>query len=281
MLHNKMTITSLKKRNLFKDRLDSRECIMRYLYFIGTAGSGKSSLVGAFQEWMDFHGLDCITLNLDPGAEMVPYDPDVDIRDWVRLGEVMSEYGLGPNGAQIVASDLMAVNVREWAPTVKTFQTNYVLVDTPGQMELFAFRQSSSAIIEELGKEDSFLNFLSDPALSKTPSGFVSSLMLCAVTQFRFAIPIINILSKADLLKEEELETIQNWSRDPYALYNALTERDLSAQTIMSIEFFKAMENVGMYKEIIPVSSETDIGMEDIYNSVQQFFEGGEDLRPD
>ena len=36
-----------------------------------------------------------------------------------------------------------------------------------------------------------------------------------------------------------------------------------------------------MYKRLHPVSSEALFGFEDIYNQVQQVFEGGEDLRPD
>lgn len=254
---------------------------MRYIFFIGTAGSGKTSLVRAYKEWLDSLNIDSIIVNLDPGADFVPYQPDVDIRDWVHLDEVMKDYSLGPNGAQVVASDLMAINAKEWVPTVKEFRTNFVLIDTPGQMELFAFRQSSAAIIEELGKEDSFLVFLSDPTLARTPTGFVSDMMLCAVTQFRFDLPILNVLSKADMLKEEEVEELQGWSRDPYALYNALTEKDMSSQTVMSIEFFKAMENVGMYSEITPVSAEESTGLEDIYNTIQQYFEGGEDLTRD
>lgn len=254
---------------------------MRYLYFIGTAGSGKSTLVQAFKEWLDVQSIDSIIVNLDPGADFVPYQADVDIRDWVNLGEVMRDYSLGPNGAQVVASDLMAINHKEWTTVIKQFRTDYVLIDTPGQMELFAFRQSSTAIIEELGKEDGFLIFLSDPTLARTPNGFTSDLMLCAITQFRYDLPIVNLLSKADMLKEEELEEMLAWSRDPYALYNALTERDMSAQSLMSIELFKAMENVGMYKELTPVSAEEGTGMEDIYSAVQLFFEGGEDLGRD
>ncbi|NLK25108.1 MAG: GTPase [Euryarchaeota archaeon] len=251
---------------------------MRYIYFIGTAGSGKSTLVQAFKFWLDTQSIDSIIVNLDPGADFVPYEADVDIRDWVDLDEIMREYSLGPNGAQVVAADLMAINARKWAPMVKEFRTNFVLIDTPGQMELFAFRQSSTAIIEELGKEDSFLIFLSDPTLSKTPNGFVSDLMLCGITQFRFDIPILNLLSKSDILKEEEIEELREWSRDPYALYSALTEREISAQSIMSIELFKAMESVGMYKELTPVSAEEGVGMEDLYAAVQMYFEGGEDL---
>ncbi|WP_019178751.1 ATP/GTP-binding protein [Methanomassiliicoccus luminyensis] len=251
---------------------------MRYIYFIGTAGSGKSSMVQAYKEWLDNQGIDSIIVNLDPGTDFIPYEADVDIRDWINLGEVMKDYSLGPNGAQIVASDLMAVNTKEWVPAVKKMETNFALIDTPGQMELFAFRQSSTNLVEELGQEDGFLVFLSDPTLARTPNGFVSDMMLAAITQFRFSLPILNVLSKADLLTEEQLEGMGNWSRDPYALYNALTEREMSSQSVMSIEFLKAMENVGMYKELTPVSSEQGTGMEDIYNTIQQYFEGGEDL---
>jgi len=250
---------------------------MHYLYFIGTAGSGKSSLVQAFGEWLDSNGINSIIVNLDPGADFIPYQADVDIRDWIHLDEIMRDYSLGPNGAQIVASDLMAVNSKEWVPTVKKMETDYCLIDTPGQMELFAFRQSSAALIDELGREDSFLVFLSDPTLARTPNGFVSDMMLCGITQFRFSLPILNVLSKSDMLKEEEMEELANWSRDSYALYNSLTDRDMSSQSVISIEFLKAMESVGMYKELSPVSALEGTGMEDIYNAVQQYFEGGED----
>jgi len=251
------------------------------IYFIGTAGSGKSSLVWAFKEWMTLQGLDCITVNLDPGAEYIPYDPDVDIRDWVKVEEVMRDYSLGPNGAQIVCADMMALNAKELADVIEKFRTPYVLVDTPGQMELFAFRQSSQVIVDALGREDSFLVFLSDPALARTPNGFVSTLLLCATVQFRFSVPFLNVLSKSDTLDEKHLAQLKEWADEPDALYAALTEGDFSAHNIQSIEFLKAMESVGVYRELTPVSAQTPFGIEDIYNAVQQSMEGGEDLQRD
>lgn len=254
---------------------------VQLIYFIGTAGSGKSTMVHAFRQWMDLQGLDCISVNLDPGAELLPYPAEVDIRDWIRLSNVMEEYGLGPNGAQIVSSDLMALNISEWAPIIDDFKTDYVLIDTPGQMELFTFRQSSELIIDQLGRQDSFLVFLSDPQLCKTPNGYVSSLMLCALTHFRFSIPILNVLSKSDLLSDAEIEMILEWSASPELLNSSLAERGFSTQSMINLEFLHAMENIGMYREITPVSSQQLTGMEDIYNAVQQSFMGGEDLAPD
>ncbi|MCX6651334.1 MAG: ATP/GTP-binding protein [Methanomassiliicoccales archaeon] len=253
---------------------------MRYIYFVGTAGSGKSSLIYAFKEWLTLQGLDSVTVNLDPGVENMPYEADVDIRDWVRVSDVMEEYGLGPNGAQIVAADLMAVNAKDLAESIEKFQTNYVLVDTPGQIELFAFRQSSEVIMEELGKEDACLLFLADPSLCKSPSGFVSSVMLAATVHFRFNVPFFTVLSKSDLLKQEEQDAIIGWSESSDALYGAITDK-IDSRTLLGIELFKALESIGAYKKMVPASATEPSGLEDIYNMVQQSFEGGEDLTND
>ena len=154
---------------------------MKFIYFVGTAGSGKSTLVRAYREWLDTTGVDAITINLDPGVDRLPYDADVDIREWVALDEVMAEFNLGPNGAQIVASDLMAVNIEKMKDVVDDFDTTYALVDTPGQLELFAFRESPKAIVDAFGKNDSMVVYLSDPMLCKTSNGFISNMVLASL----------------------------------------------------------------------------------------------------
>lgn len=232
----------------------------------------------AFKEWAAYQGYDAITVNLDPGAETIPYEPDVDIRDWISLKEVMEEYGLGPNGAQIMAADLIALNAKEVAEVLQEYRTDYFLVDTPGQMELFTFRESSRVVIDAFRREASFLLYLSDAILSRQPSGLVSSLLLGATCQFRHAVPYLSVLSKSDLLTEEELERVVQWSSDPYALYDGLVEEGVSPRSVLDVEFLKALEAIGVYKRLMPVSSELPYGMEDIYNAVQEVFAGGEDL---
>jgi len=255
--------------------------VARNLYFIGTAGSGKTSMTRAFRLWMESQGLDCVQVNLDPGADTLPYEPEVDIRDWVRLDEVMEQHGLGPNGAQVVAADMLALNANEVANVLETFETNYFLIDTPGQMELFTFREASRVIIDAFGREDTALVYLNDPALVKQPSGYISSVLLAATTQFRHSVPFVNVLSKSDLLTPEELEQVVKWSLDAFALYDALVKGDMTPKTTLDVSFFESLETIGVYKRLHPVSAETLFGFEEIYSQVQQVFEGGEDLRPD
>ncbi len=239
------------------------------VYFIGTAGSGKTHLLAAFSEWLEFHQIDHVTVNLDPGSEEMPYTPDVDIRDYFTLSDVMLKYGVGPNGAQILSADLLGAEIDEIKDEIDYHDVPYVLIDTPGQMELFTLRRTSEIIINALGR-DSAAVFLFDPVISKTPDGFVSITFLMASSIFRLKIPHIPVLSKCDLLGEREIERIESWS-DPDVLYSELgsgVEREL----------FHVVREAGLLQKPIPVSAKEGYGMEDIYDRIQEIFYGGEDM---
>jgi hypothetical protein len=251
------------------------------LYFIGTAGSGKTTLCKAFHDWMRIHGYNSITINLDPGVDYLPYAPDIDIRDWIVLSDIMAEYNLGPNGAQIVCADMLALKAGEVKKVIETFRADYILIDLPGQIELFNFRTASNYVINTFGIENTIIAFLFDPVLSKTPSGFVSLLMLCATVQFRFGLPTVNVLAKSDVLNKDEIEKTLLWSKDFYSLYNALMDSKPEMHASLNIELFKALENLGTYKTLIPVSAEKREGLEDLYDAAQEVYMGGEDLSKD
>ena len=184
------------------------------VFVVGTAGAGKSSLVTAFQRWARFLEVDVMAINLDPGAERVHYDPEFDVRDLVSLSDVMSEYDLGPNGAQILAADLVASQAEDVFEEIEGLSGDMLIVDTPGQVELFAFREASSHLVEVLGQGRACLVFLFDPMLSRTPSGFVSQMLLSSIVHFRLGLPTANFLSKTDdidaIFKTPEAITIKS-----------------------------------------------------------------------
>ena len=252
-----------------------------FVYFIGTAGSGKSTLTYNFQHWMSHRGLDAITVNLDPGAENLPYDPDVDIRDWISLKEIMDSYGLGPNGAQIACADMLALNTEDIKKSIESFKTDYVLMDTPGQLELFVFREAGKYIIKFLNPERTIIAYLLDPALAKTASGFVSQLLLSISTNFRLGQSQINILSKADMLSDKELKQIEKWSNEPDELGNAITKEEASVHREMSEGILQLINEFESQSKIFPTGKEKFFGIEDLYTQIQLQFEGGEDLMSD
>ncbi|HYA58582.1 MAG TPA: ATP/GTP-binding protein [Thermoplasmata archaeon] len=250
------------------------------VYFTGTAGAGKTSLVRAFSEWMKTAGYDTTVVNLDPGVEGDELAPDVDIREWVRLSDLEDEYGLGPNGAQVAAADMIALKVFEVRQAVQELKSDYVLVDTPGQIELFAFREASKAIVDALSGDRSVLTFLFDPTLARTPGGFVSLRMLSASVEFRFRLPTLNLLAKSDVLTPEQLAELIGWSEEPDRLYEAVTRETPTPDVQLSTELFRAVETMSPLSSLLPTSAKDGSGLEAFYQSCQQVFGGGEDVEP-
>ncbi len=249
-----------------------------FLYIVGTAGSGKSTLTGSLREWMIAQGYEAITVNLDPGADELPYTPDIDIRHYVNLADVMDEFGLGPNGAQVAAADLVALNLEPIKEAVEEMTDGFILVDTPGQIELFTFRQSTKQIIDSLWPERSAILFLFDPFLSSTPNGFITLQMLFATTRFRFDLPMTGALTKIDLLEEDKMAEILSWINHPDILYDTAMSKSASMEKEMGLVVFRMLEEMSASGNLIPVCSADSYGMPDIYNYLQQLFIGGEDV---
>ena len=252
-----------------------------FVYFIGTAGSGKSTLTHVFKQWMNQCGNDAVTVNLDPGAENLPYVPDIDIRDWISLKEIMDSYELGPNGAQIACADMIALNTDDIKKSIESFKTDYILIDTPGQLELFVFREAGKFIVKFLNPNRSIVAYLLDPALAKTASGFVSQLLLSINTSFRLDLPQVNILSKADILSDEELEIIKRWSNIPEALEDSINKENASVHREMSEKISNIIKEFQDEIKLYPTGKENLQGIEDLYSAIQLIFEGGEDILSD
>jgi hypothetical protein len=74
---------------------------------------------------------------------------------------------------------------------------------------------------------------------------------------------------------------VLDWSQEPDALYDGLMQEQASSRSVLSNELFYALQNIGVYRELTPVSSEIPFGLEELYNIIQQSYEGGEDLSRD
>ena len=96
------------------------------------------------------------TINLDPACLEVPYPCNIDIRDTVNYKEVMKQYSLGPNGAIITSLNLFSTKFEQVIELIekRANECEYVLLDTPGQIEVFTWSASGSIITETLVSEN-------------------------------------------------------------------------------------------------------------------------------
>ena len=248
---------------------------MPIVFIIGTAGSGKSLFTAAFSEWLKMSKQDVAVVNLDPGVLKLPYSPDVDIRNYVDVGNLMEKYELGPNGALILAADLIADEIENVTKDVESANADLVLVDTPGQMELFAFRASGPYIVNELTKEPKALVYLFDSVFSVNPLNYVSNMFLSAAVYNRFFQPQVHLLSKCDLLPRKEVDKITDWSANPQALESAIEQLE-GEKRLFSRNMMRAIIQLGMKFMLIPVSAKTNEGLNNFNTVMERILTGGE-----
>ena len=254
------------------------------IYILGPAGCGKSTFTGNFYEWMINSHYDAGIINLDPGAELLPYTPNFDIKEIVSTSELMETEKLGPNGAQIAAADIMAMHAADIREKIEDISAPYVLVDTPGQMELFVYRNSGPHIVNNLNRERSASVYIFDPFLISKPEHFISAYLLHKSVHFRLGLPMINILGKSDMVEDKIIDRIVNWVYNPNMIYDELISDSINKTTMereLAIEITRAIENTFSHHSIIPVSNVELSGMEDVYSDIQNIFFFGEDLVPE
>jgi GTPase SAR1 family protein len=244
---------------------------------LGTAGSGKTTLTAALLDFLLDNELDAIALNLDPAVETLPYKPDIDVRKYVNARDLMENMGLGPNGALIAAIDMLALNLDPLKEELDSIKANYVLIDTPGQMELFAFRETGPLVIKALvGDMKSVALFLIDAVQASKPANFFSSLLLSASTQVRIMLPQLNVLTKTDLVPDNIVEEIIGFHENPEELATKVVE-DRGASLMWGEEDVLSMVEKLSTMDIIPVSSRKMTGIDNLYAYIQRVVAGGED----
>jgi len=249
---------------------------MYLVFIIGTAGSGKSVLTTAFYEWLKVGKQKAAIVNLDPGVVNLPYVPDIDIRDYIDVRSLMEAHDLGPNGALVLAADLIAEEAERLGGEIEELQSDVVIVDTPGQMELFAFRASGPYIAEELTKAPKAIVYLFDAVFSFNPLNYVSNMFLSAAVYNRFFLPQVHVLSKCDLIPPEEVERIVEWSTEPEALELVIEEKLSGTRMLLSRDMMQAIHRLGLEFELIPVSGKTNEGLIELSGALERILAGGE-----
>lgn len=248
---------------------------LKAIFLTGTAGSGKSTLCSVLHPWYEDKNATVASVNLDPGAQDLPYEPDVDIRDFIDLSTVMQNYQLGPNGALIMAADLIATRINDVQETLDSLNPDYAIFDTPGQIELFAYRNSGPYLIDNLQSEGKTVLFLFDSTLVSTPSNFVSIALLGASIQMRLKVPQISVLSRKDLLGPN-LKKVLSWASNVHRLEDALREESRHTYELDTF-VLRDMARTGVSYELYPISSSNREGVMDLSAVITRQLSQGEE----
>ncbi|KAK8833944.1 GPN-loop GTPase 3 [Tritrichomonas musculus] len=174
---------------------------------IGPAGSGKSTYIYRTAKYFETIKRIVHCVNLDPAADTLLYEPDIDIRNVINVQDVMKKMNYGPNGALIYCMEKITSRRSNWFDeAIGEHQYDYLLIDMPGQIELY----SHMSILPELMKVlvsknyNVLLIYMMDAQFASDPAKFLSASLVALSTMTMLEMPHINVLSKCDLLTEEQ-----------------------------------------------------------------------------
>ncbi|CAN0380102.1 unnamed protein product [Lampetra fluviatilis] len=239
------------------------------LIVLGMAGSGKTTFVQRVTAYLHTHRRAPYVINLDPAVYDLPFPANIDIRDTVNYKEVMKQYGLGPNGGIVTALNLFATRFDQ----VMTFidkrrsETEFVVIDTPGQIEVFTWSASGTIITEALASTfPTVVLYVIDTSRSVSPVTFMSNMLYACSILYKTKLPFIVVMNKTDIVSHEfALE----WMQDLELFHEAL-EQDSSYSSNLSRSLSLVLDTFYTDLRVVGVSAVTGAGMVELFEAVEK-----------
>jgi len=173
---------------------------------MGPAGAGKTTFCSALLNHLSDSRRSSYYVNLDPAADAFAAPPDLDIRDLISLDDAMDELDLGPNGGLIACFDYLVQNMEFLTTPLEELGDDVlVVVDMPGQIELYTHVPLLPALVRELtgGGVNARLcaAYLVEATFVNDRAKFFAAALSAMSAMLLVGIPHVNVLSKMDLVK--------------------------------------------------------------------------------
>ena len=238
------------------------------ILFIGSAGSGKTSLVKKFGEWIDHIDSSLFYMNLDPGCLNIPYECDFDIRDYFTIDEIMEKEKLGPSGAMVRAAELTEKLMNEIVESMRRAQREYVLIDTPGQSEIFVFQPAGPLITDHLKDFSPIVCvYIMDASMVRDGTNLAAVLSLSLASRLRLEIPTVNVLNKSDLIRNSKIEKMLS---DYDYLKNEIEEEKSGTIKGLALHFVEAVKSLATSQRLVKISAKTGEGMSQLFDLIHE-----------
>lgn len=235
---------------------------------VGMAGSGKTTFLHRLVSYTQASNIRGYVMNLDPAVMTLPYGANIDIRDTVKYKEVMKQFNLGPNGGILTSLNLFATKFDEVVSMIekRADQLDYVLVDTPGQIEIFTWSASGAIITEAFASTfPTVIAYVVDTPRSESPNTFMSNMLYACSILYKTRLPLVLAFNKIDVAQHQfALE----WMED-FEVFHAALDSDQSYPATLTRSLSLALEEFYKNLRSVGVSAVSGAGMDAFFKAVE------------
>ncbi len=174
------------------------------------------------------------------------------------MKKIMKMEKLGPNGAMIRAMEKLG------DIEIPNYEEDFVLIDTPGQLEIFSFHRCGPKIVNRL--KDLVGIFILDASIGvkDLPAMYLYSL----ATRYRLGINAINIVNKADLLSIKEMRLTQVFLSNPLKFEEIIKTEGVLLDVYSSMS--ELLQKVLPAQRIPFVSAKTGMGFDELLDMLYE-----------
>lgn len=237
-----------------------------------------------------------VMVNLDPAVLDVSYPTTIDITETVDYKRVMEQYKLGPNGAILTCLNLFTAQFDKVLSTIQAGSSDatetegpatltqdpkkqFVLFDTPGQIEVFTWSASGTIITQTLSAlYPTVVLYVLDSTVCENPGSFISNMLYACSILYKTKLPFILVFNKTD---ETPHEMYIDWLRDFEVFQQVIAdyeekgiEAGVGGTTGFHASFIQSMSLVleEFYKllSVVGVSSLTGDGFDELLEKIGQ-----------
>ncbi|KJE88672.1 XPA binding protein 1 [Capsaspora owczarzaki ATCC 30864] len=237
---------------------------------IGMAGAGKSMVMQRLSSHLSENRLKTYGINLDPAVVGdLSFPANIDIRDTIHYKKLMEEHNLGPNGAIVLSLNLFTTQFDQLSNLLaqRALENDFVLIDTPGQIEIFTWSAGGAIICDALASRlPTCVVYVVDTVRCQNPVTFMSNMLYTCSILYKTQLPFVVVFNKTDIVKHD---FAVEWMRDFEAFEEAVS-RESSYTSGLARSLSLVLDEFYSNLRVVGISAARGDGMNDLVEAINE-----------
>lgn len=182
----------------------------------------------------------------------------------------MKQYSLGPNGGILTSLNLFATRfdqVVSLCERPRDPPLQYIIADTPGQIEIFTWSASGAIITEAFASAfPTMIAYVMDTPRCVSPQSFMTNMLQACSILYKTRLPMLLVFNKVDVTRHE---FATEWMTD-YDAFSAALDADASYAATLSRSLSLVLEEFYENLHSVGVSAMTGEGIDDFLEAVEK-----------